>query len=311
MASMADQSADILVRRASASRLLRAATVAAVVLATVLIAVKLVAWLATSSVAVLSSLVDSLLDSMASLVSFFAVRHALTPADDEHRFGHGKAEPLAALGQAAFVAGSAALIVLECINHLYDPRPVTNEALGIVVMSFSIAATVALVQFQQYVVRRTQSLAIRADSLHYSGDVLLNGSVLLSLVITAYADAHWVDPLFGFGIAVYMVWNAKNIGLEALHMLMDRELPDADRERIRAIALAHPEIRAVHDLRSRASGRQLFIQMHLEMSGAMLLSRAHVVADEVENEVLRAFPGAEVIIHQDPDDVVEPHRNLT
>ncbi|MBI1778683.1 MAG: cation diffusion facilitator family transporter [Proteobacteria bacterium] len=295
---------------AAAGRLVRLASYASLFAALTFIAVKFAAWLATGSVAVLSSLVDSLLDVLGSLITYFAVRHALVPADPEHRFGHGKAEPLAALALGAFIAGSAVLIVLESVLRFLDPRPVQNELVGIAVMVFTILGTLALVGFQGYVVRRTRSMAIRADSLHYSGDLMLNGGVLVSLALSRWLGWNSIDPVFAVTIALYMLWNARAVGIDAFHMLMDRELPDADRERIKAIVLGHPDVSALHELRSRSSGPNSFIQLHVEMDGAITLERAHVIADEVEAAILAAFPLAEVIIHQDPAGSNEPHRRV-
>jgi len=293
------------VTHAESARLLKAATYASVATAAVLIGVKAVAWGMTESVSVLSSLVDSLLDIVASVVNLIAVRHALQPADAEHRFGHGKAEPLAGLGQAAFIIGSGLFVIFEVADRLVHPRLLENETAGILVMLFSIAMTITLVSFQRYVVRKTRSVAITADSLHYVTDVLTNGGVILALVLVSWLGWHWVDPLFGAAIAAYIVYSAWIIAAQSLNLLMDRELSDEDRARIVKIATAHPEVTAVHDLRTRSSGRHTFIQFHLEMKGEMTLHRAHVISDEVEARIREAFPSAEVIIHEDPDDIVE------
>lgn len=296
--------------QAGAARLMKRATYASVGVAAVLIIVKVFAWGLTDSVAVLSSLLDSLLDAAASLVNLFAVRHALTPADREHRFGHGKAEPLAGLAQSAFIAGSALLLLSEAIRRLVAPQPVSHELIGIAVMLFAIVATIGLVLFQRRVVALTKSVAISADSLHYRGDVLLNGSVIASIVLSAWLGWSWIDPAFGLAIGAYILINAWQITRISLNLLMDRELPDVDRNRIRQIALAHPEIRNLHDLRTRSAGQDIFIQLHLEMNGDMTLRHAHEVSDQVEGEILLAYPNAEVIIHQDPEGVVERRKNF-
>ena len=288
--------------------LMRRATYAAVAVAGVLVVVKLAAWLITGSVAMLSTLVDSFLDAFASVVTLFAVRHALTPADQEHRFGHGKAEPLAGLGQAAFVAGSSTLLLLEVARSFWRPAPIENTAFGVAVMVVSLVLTVALVVYQRHVVRRTGSLAIKGDSVHYAGDVLTNLGVIASLLATAWFAMPWIDSVFALGIAVFLYVNAWHIARDALNMLMDRELPDADRARIVAIATGHPEVTDIHELRTRAAGPQRFIQLHLEMDGAMPLSHAHEVSDAVETELRAAFPDAEVLIHQDPAGLDEPHK---
>jgi ferrous-iron efflux pump FieF len=295
---------------AEGARLMRLATYASVAVAGVLIGAKLVAWLATDSVSMLSTLLDSVLDAAASLINLFAVRHALTPADREHRFGHGKAEPLAALGQSAFVAGSAVLLIVEVVRRLWRPHAIENGDLGILVMIGSILLTIVLVLFQRQVVRKTGSLAIRADRLHYMGDVLVNGGVILALVLTQLLGSPFIDPVFGAAIAAYILYTAWSIARSSLDMLMDRELPDSERQKIRAIAMAHPEVKALHELRTRASGPSMFIQFHLEMDGGMSLYEAHQVADQVEEEILAAYPDSEVIIHQDPSGVAERRKTF-
>jgi len=292
--------------RNAAGQLMRWATYASVATALVLIAAKVGAYVLTDSVSLLSTLLDSLLDAAASLINLLAVRHALTPADREHRFGHGKAEPLAALGQSTFIAGSAVFLVVQAANRLVSPHPVTNTGVGLGVMAFSIAATLVLVLFQRFVIRRTGSLAIKADSLHYASDLVVNASVVLALILVAVYGWQRVDPVFGAGIALYIIYTAWQIAHSALDMLMDRELPDEERKRIRAIATANPGVRAVHDLRTRAAGQTVFVQLHLEVDGKLTLAEAHTIADAVEAEICAAYPGAEVIIHEDPDGIVEP-----
>ena len=293
-----------------AALLMKRATYASVAVATLLIGAKLVAWLMTGSVSVLSSLLDSLLDIAASIVNLIAVRHAVTPADREHRFGHGKAEPLAGLMQSAFIAGSAAFLAVEALHRAFNPEPVENSTIGIAVMVVSIAVTIVLVRYQRSVVARTGSIAIGADELHYRGDIILNGSVIVSLILSDALGWHMVDPLFGAAIALWIIWSAWQIVSASLTQLMDREIPDADRARIRAIAQEHGEVRAVHDLRTRAAGPTAFVQLHLEMDGCMTLARAHEVSDEVEARILAAFPHAEVMIHQDPAGLEEPRQSF-
>jgi ferrous-iron efflux pump FieF len=258
-------------------------------------------------VALLSTLVDSLLDAAASLLTLFAVHHAVQPADAEHRFGHGKAEALASLAQSAFVAGSGVLVFAEAIRRFVAPKPVGHEYVGIGVMVFSIVLTLALVLLQRRVIRRTGSLAVSGDSLHYVGDLLTNGSVIVALAINLVWGWGFADSLFAIAIVAYLLWNAWQIGSRAFDQLMDRELVDEDRARIIALARAHPEARAVHDLRTRRAGLLTFIQVHLELDPAMPLVRAHEIADEIEAELHAAFPNAEVIIHQDPAGYEAPH----
>jgi len=290
---------------------MRRATYAAVATASFLVLVKLGAWSVTDSISLLSTLVDSVLDVAASLVNMMAVRHALTPADREHRFGHGKLEPLAALGQSAFVGGSALFLVISAGQRFIAPRPVQQEEIGILVMLVSIAATLVLVAYQRSVIRRTRSLAIRADSLHYVGDVLVNAAVVVALLLWMEFGWSWIDPLFGLVIAAYILTTAARIARGALDMLMDRELPDADRARIVEIVRQHPQVLGMHDLRTRASGPQSFIQLHLELDGRMKLRQANVIADTIEAELRTAFPDTEVIIHQDPYGVDDDSTPLT
>jgi ferrous-iron efflux pump FieF len=300
---------DARLHRADHDRLMRLATRASVGAAGALIAVKLAVWIATGSVSILASLLDSLLDAGASMVNLLAVRQAMVPADPEHRFGHGKAEPLAGLAQSAFIAGSAVLLLVQAAERLVAPQPVAHTTLGIAVMAASMAVTLGLVLFQRRVIRHTGSTAIRADSLHYTGDLLVNGGVIATLVAARWLDLPVLDPLFGGAVAFYIVWSAWNIARLSLDMLMDRELPEEMRRRIRDICLAHPEVRRVHDLRTRVAGRDIFIQAHVEMDGAMTLLAAHAVTDALEAKLKAAFPGAEVLIHQDPAGIAEnrPH----
>jgi len=296
----AGQEAGARVSGAEAARLLRLATTASVATAVVLIVVKLAAFVFTDSVSILSTLIDSMLDAAASFVNLIAVRHALVPADREHRFGHGKAEPLAAMVQAAFITGSAIFLVIEAVPRLFTPHPVSHSAVGIGVMAFSIVATLALVTLQRRVIQRTGSLAISADQLHYLGDVLVNGAVIVALLLATQLGWTFADPLFGIGIAAYILYNAWQIAAGALDMLMDRELPEDERDRIRGVIRQHAGVLGVHDLRTRASGPQIFIQCHIELDGDQSLRQAHAIADAVEFDLRAAFPGAEVIVHQDP-----------
>ncbi len=291
-----------------AGRLMRRATYASIAVALAMIGVKLAAWLATDSVSLLSSLLNSLLDGAASMVNLVAVQQALVPPDREHRFGHGKAEPLASLGQAAFIAGSAVLLLIEALQHLLTPQPISNTGLGLAVMIFAIIVTLVLVTFQRRVVRRTASLIVSADEMHYRADLVLNGTVMVSLLATTWLDWVYLDPIFGAAIGFWIIYGAWRVANKAILQLMDHELPDEARARIRQIALGHPEVRSVHDLRTRASGPTAFIQIHLEMDGKLTLAEAHRISDAVEADILAAFPRAEVMIHQDPEGVEEPRR---
>lgn len=264
-----------------------------------------VAWLNTGSVSLLASLIDSLMDAVASTINLVAVRFALQPADEEHRFGHGKAEALAGLAQAAFICGSALLLLSEAVGRLLDPQPLAHVPLGIWVMAFSIVATMVLLAVQRYAIRHTESVAIRADALHYFTDLLTNLSVIVALLLSV-AGFSRADAIFGLAIGAYILYSAISIAWESVHHLMDRELPEEEQQRIADIALEHPEVRAVHDLRTRQSGQTRFIQLHIEMDGKMTLSRAHAIGDEVIRRLRKAMPGADIIIHQDPEDDSSP-----
>ncbi len=289
------------------NRLTRLATYASVAVALCLIAIKTGAWLITDSVALLSSLIDSLLDIFASVVTLVAVRQAQVPADRDHRFGHGKAEAIAALAQSAFVIGSAVLLLFEVGGRLLHPRTIERPEVGIAVILVTIVLTLSLVIFQRWVVARTGSIAITADSLHYRGDLLMNAAVIAALVLSAWGGWTLADPIFGALIAGYLAFNAWLIVRKALDMLMDRELPEADRTRIYRIASSHPDTHRAHDLKTRRSGNTVFIQFHLEMDQDMLLVRAHKIADEVEALIRAEFPDSEIIIHQDPEGIDEDH----
>ena len=292
--------AQVMTTNQTGDGLVRAASYASVAIATFLVVIKLMAYLMTHSVAMLASLIDSLLDVAASCVNMVAIRHALVPADKEHRFGHGKAEPLAGLAQSAFIAGSALFLIVESGDRLFNPRILEHGTVGLTVMVISMVLTIALVIYQRYVIKKSRSIAIRADSLHYVGDILVNLAIIAAFALSLYLDWYIADPLFALGVAGYVLYNAWEIVKVSLDQLMDRELPDEERTRITGIAMAHPDVRNLHELRTRSSGYTTFIQMHIEMDPEITLVRAHAISDEVEAELHRAFPNSEVIIHEDP-----------
>ncbi|TLS76946.1 cation diffusion facilitator family transporter [Mariprofundus erugo] len=287
------------------AQLMRMATYASTGVALVLILTKTIAWMMTDSVSLLATLIDSCLDAAASILNLLAVRHALEPADKQHRFGHGKAESLAGLGQSTFIAGSALFLCFEAIGRMSHPQPLDAVSVGIGVMLFSILATLGLVFFQQYVIRQSGSTAIKADHLHYKTDLIVNAAVILALILASYGWPGF-DPVFAIAIAGYIFFSAWEIAREALDLLMDRELPNERRTRIKEIVHAHPQTRGIHDLRTRKSGMTEFIQLHLELDGDLTLMQAHAIADDVESRILAEFPGAEVIIHEDPHELIEP-----
>jgi len=290
---------------ARTGRLLRLATYASVATATVLIAAKLAAALMTGSVSVLASLVDSMMDVAASIINLLAVHYSLQPPDRDHRFGHGKAEPLAGLVQAAFVAGSAVFLVLHAIDRLLYPQPLNDAMVGVSVLLFAMVATGVLLLFQRQVIRRTQSTAIRADALHYATDLLTNAATIaaLGLAMLGWPSA---DPVFAIGIAFYILYSAGQIGHESIQLLMDRELSPEVHTQIKQIVRDHPQVRGVHDVRTRSSGQTYFIQLHLMLDDLIPLVEAHRIADEVEASILTVFPNADVLIHEDPTTETPP-----
>lgn len=284
-------------------RLLRQATLASLTVAITLIIAKGVAWWLSGSVSLLAGLTDSLLDGAASLLNLLAVHYSLRPADDDHRYGHGKAEALSAIAQALFIAVSAVLVAIQAVEHLRHPEPLGSPELGIAVMLLSLALTVALLAFQYRVIRITGSTAIRADSLHYRSDLLLNSSILAALVL-AWFGWQQLDAVFGLGIAVYILWSAVQIAREAVAVLMDEELPPDVSAQMLALACQVPGVLGAHDLRTRISGTHWFVQLHLELPGALSLTVAHDLCEQVEKAIIAAYPKAEVLVHADPQEVV-------
>jgi ferrous-iron efflux pump FieF len=289
------------------SQLIKLATWASVLVALSLIIIKTWAWDQTQSVSLLASLIDSIMDSAASLINFFAVRYAMAPADKEHRFGHGKAEALAGLAQALLILSSIGLLLSQTIGRLWNPVVVENTPLGISVMIASMVLTASLIVFQQHVIKRTQSTAIEADSLHYVSDLFMNFGVIIALVLAAYGF-YGADPYLALGISAYVVYSAWGIARTAFHLLLDHELSDEERLIITQLALTQPLVLGMHDLRSRQSGHMQFIQLHLDLQDDMLLMHAHDVADALEQRIIEAFPYADVIIHLDPVSVTTKNK---
>jgi ferrous-iron efflux pump FieF len=285
------------------ARLMRLATYASVSVAVFLILLKLVAWSQSDSVSLLATLIDSILDAFASIINLFAVRHALTPADKEHRFGHGKAEALAGLSQSLFISGSAVFLLIEVGNSIINPVEIKYPIISMVVVAITILVTLMLVGFQQYVIRKTQSVAIGADALHYKSDLLMNSAVILALWLSTMGLSIF-DPIIGGIIACYILYSAWNILQISMDQLMDRELPDDVRADIKKIVCAHPKALGLHDLRTRHSGTMTFIQFHLEIEDELTLFQAHNVSDEVEAALEKTYPQSEIIIHIDPKSVV-------
>lgn len=278
---------------------------ASVVVAFILIVIKGWAYSQSGAVSLMGSLLDSVMDILASVVTLVAVSFAVTPADAEHRFGHGKAEAIAGLLQGVVIFMSALLLLVQAARKIIDPPDIKNPDLGIEVIGASIVLTLMLVGYQRYVVRRTNSVAIKADSLHYAGDLLLNVGVIAALILGGYMQWRYADPVFGFLIALYLIYNVARIAKTSINMLMDHEMEGEDRGAIVSLIQAHGQVKGVHDMKTRISGANSFIQFHLELDSDISLREAHIICDEVELSIQQAFPKAEVLIHADPEDVHE------
>lgn len=287
-------------------RLIRSAGAASVSVALVLVALKIWAWLTTGSIAMLGSLADSVLDLLASTMTLVAVRYALEPADREHRFGHGKLEAIAGLVQSFVITGSAGYVGFEAVKRLVAPVPLEAPMAGVVVMIVSLALTIGLVTYQRFVIRRTGSIAIGADALHYKADVLTNLAVLAAFAASVWLGWYRADPVLGLMVVLVILASVRAIVLQALDVLLDRELSTEQRQEILQIARQHSEVLGAHDLRTRTSGTHEFIQLHLELEPKLRLNRVHEICDDVEAALTARFPRAEVIIHADPYGIDEP-----
>lgn len=287
------------------ARLLRLATRASLAVASVLIVAKAVAWWLSGSVSLLAGLTDSLLDGAASFLNLLALHYALRPADDDHRYGHGKAEALSGMAQALFIAVSGCLIGFQAVERIQNPEPINAAGVGIAVMLLSLALTVVLLTLQHKVVKETGSAAIRADSLHYRSDLLLNVGILTALVL-AWFGWQSLDAWFGLGISLYILWSAFQIARETIAVLMDEELPVDVSAHMLELACSVPGVLGAHDLRTRISGNHWFVQLHLELPGNLTLSVAHGISDRAAEAIHREYPKAEVLVHADPQEVVRP-----
>lgn len=294
-------------------KLLRRVTLASVGVAILLITLKLVAVISTNAISMMASLIDSIMDLFASLVTLTAVRIALQPPDEDHRFGHGKAEPLAALAQATFIAGSGAFLLLEAVQRLIRPQTVETVDLGIAVMLLSMVATGFLVLFQRHVIRVTQSTAIQADAAHYGSDFLVNAATIAALWL-AQQGVHWIDPIFGAAVGGFILFSAWIVGRKAMDQLMDREVLDGSEARIHAIAVSHPRVEAADHIRTRMAGRTMIIQLYIYLQNDLDLAHAHVIGDEVAEKIQEIFPGADILIHEEPStahDLSSPKNGAT
>ena len=289
--------------------LTRSAALASIAVALFLAVLKGWAVWRTGSTAMLGSLADTALDLVASLATLTGVWIAAIPADEDHRFGHGKAEALAAMFQVILIALSATTIAFRAVVHLVEGGETRAAGDGIAVSLIAIVATFALIAWQRHVIRRTGSLAIRTDNIHYQSDLLLNLAVIAALVLDQYLGFARADPLFGIGIAGWLLWNAWRASTEAVDSLMDKEWPEETRLRFVEHAARHPELSKLHDLRTRTAGNRDFVQFHVDLPPDMTVGEAHDVIERVEEDLCAAFPGIELLIHIDPEGHVDEPGN--
>ena len=286
---------------AERSKLTARAALASIAMAVTLIALKSWAAYETDSTAMLGSLADTALDVIASITTLVGVRIAAVPADTDHRFGHGKAEALVALAQVALITVSAIGIAWRAVDRLMNGGETEAMGLGIGVSLLAIAATFALLWYQRIVIARTGSIAIKTDNVHYKSDLFLNGSVIVALILDQALRIGGADAMFGIGIALWLVWGAWRASGEAVNQLMDKEWPEAERERFLSAAAEYPELAGLHDLRTRKSGTVRFVQFHVWVPANWTVQEAHDRLDAVEEELQSRFPGTEILIHVDPE----------
>ena len=259
----------------------------------------------------LGTLVDSVIDCAISLMMLFAVRLSLKPADEEHRYGHGKVEGIAALLQGAFLAGAGLFLTFEAFRRFLKPEELTDHAIAIAVAGMAIVFSLILVGVQKFALRRAPSLAIEADHAHYKTDILLNGSVIVALAIDVQGGPSWLDPAFALMIATYFLWSAWSISNKSLDMLMDRELPPSVRSKIESIVENFSEVHGMHDLRTRMSGMNMHISFDVELDPDLSLKKAHDIVRRLDHMILESYPNAEIIIHMDPiGDTDDPRHSV-
>lgn len=285
--------------------LVQLATKFSMVVALIIVSAKIFAWFYTSSATILASLADSVLDVLSSFINFVAARYAIQPPDDEHRFGHGKAEDLAVYTQASIFAASGIFVFFVSIKRIINPVQIEHGVLGIGVMILSIFLTIFLVLFQTYVLKKTKSKIVQADKLHFSVDLMSNVAVIAALVLSEFVGNNYIDPAFALIIASYIFYGALKLLKSAFKNLMDHEMDEKDRDKIKEIILRNKKIRGFHDLKTRYSGRKAVIQFHIEMDGKITLLDAHHITDKIEEELRKLFHGADIIIHQDPCEINE------
>jgi ferrous-iron efflux pump FieF len=281
-------------------KLRRFASIIALAVALVLVGIKVWAWLATGSISLLTSAADGLVDVVASFVTFAGVRYAGRPVDRGHRYGHGKAEAVAAFVQALLLTGAAVGLGIESAGRLLVPQALTETGFGLWVIVGSLFAAGGLVAMQTYVVKRTGSTAIAADRAHYVTDVAVNIAVLVALVLERFLAWSRADATGALAISCYMLWNARGMAAQALNQLLDRELDTSERERIRSAVLGCEGVQAVHDIRTRNGGDRVFVEFHLEVDGTISVEKGHTIGDHAEDAVRSIFQAADVVAHLEP-----------
>jgi ferrous-iron efflux pump FieF len=280
--------------------LVRSASIASLLVASTLIVLKYYGWVTTTSVSLLGSLADSLIDFLASVFVFVAISYSMLPADAKHRFGYGKSEGLAAFVQSLLIGISGIYVCFEAIKRLLNPSQINQPSTAIWIILVSIVLTLALVMYQKYVVKKSKSIAIESDRYHYLTDTYINLSVLFSIAITGWTRFVFIDALVGLLISGVILYTSVTLLKKSFKILLDQEIQSDDRDRIREIALDHPKVLGFHDLRTRDTGREYIIQFHLELDPNMSLLESHEITDEVTDNILKLYPDSELIIHTDP-----------
>lgn len=293
---------------ASETRLNLSAGLFSVAVASILVIAKIWALAQTGSLAVAATLADSALDLIMSFGALAAIAYAARPPDEDHRFGHSSAEDLAALGQSVFILASALVIAVAALRRLAagDPSPLQDESAGMVVIGFSIVVTLALVLWQRHVARRTGSRVVKADSLHYLGDLIPNAGALVALWVSERFGLGRIDSIVALGASVLLAVGGIRIGKGAWDALMDRQADEETIAGIEAIAEGFPGVHGFHDLKTRQAGSRVFVNLHIELDGTQSLNDAHEIGAALRRAILREFPRADVLIHKDPVGV-EPH----
>ena len=281
--------------------LMKQASYASVIVAAALIVLKGITFLLTGAVSILSSLLDSVQDMLTSIVNMIAIKHATEPADNKHRFGHGKAQALGGLVQAFIIALAAFGLLIESCRRFFNPMPISHITMGVVITLFAILMTLILVRFQTLVVQKTQSLSIKADRAHYAGDVFMNIGVLISIFVSYYTGWLYVDSLFGISVSIYLGVTVYQVLKDSFSMLMDTEMPEEFRKQIKEITHSFPEVLMMHDLKTRQSGAIAFIQFCVHLDDALTLRQAHDITDKIEHQIKKRFPDTAVIIHAEPE----------